>query len=389
MILSGKTDPPPTGSAESLAVVLRLELNGESLARERVRPADLADAVSEAWRDGCLRRGQPRVPLAELPVRLVPSFKEGSNRRCTGFELEVTDPRGGSARRAFTIHSLGHVAERAAARLRTAGTLRPGQTYLYEVELDRNGAPATTPASMDAQFDFQIKHAPLVFLNRPLRPLLEKARAVDVVEDDHFPVFYTEAALARAEIASRLGGDAVPAVETGGILAGSLCACADSGEFFCVVTDVLEVREAEQTEFSLSYSSRSWTRIQRIMQARQAAEPHRAIRILGQAHGHNYLPNGGKTCEGCLQRPTCSLNNVFVSPDDQTWTRAVFAHQPWQLCHIFGLTARGDKVHSLFGLRDGRLQARGFFTIPDFNSEPDQAPLPAQEESPHAQAQKV
>jgi hypothetical protein len=42
------------------------------------------------------------------------------------------------------------------------------------------------------------------------------------------------------------------------------------------------------------------------------------------------------------------------------------------LCHIFGLTARGDKVNALFGLHDGRLQSRGFFTIPDFHPEPSQ-----------------
>ena len=96
----------------------------------------------------------------------------------------------------------------------------------------------------------------------------------------------------------------------------------------------------------------------------QAVQP--AVRLLGQCHGHNFLPNG-KTCEHCLQRPYCSLNNVFVSVDDQNWSRAVFCRQPWQLCHIFGLSARGDQLDSLHTLQNGRLSARGYFTLPSFD----------------------
>lgn len=384
MILNGQVDAFAAGSLESLVVVLRREANGEVLAREPVMSADLVDVTSEAWRDGCLRRGQPQVPLAALPVRLVPTFKEGSNRRCAGFELEVTNPGGQPTRRPFTIYSLTPVAQRAAARLLAAGTLRPGQSYVYEVELEAHPRPVSPPAAIGS-FETSVKSPPLSYLRVPLRSLLAAATAVDVIEDDRFPVFYVEAAFARAEKFSRRGAAAVPPVETGGVLIGSLCACEDSGEFFCVVTDVLEVRGAEEKEFSLSYSSQSWTRIQAIMKARQAAQPQRAERILGQAHGHNFVPNQGKICEACAHRPVCSLNNVFVSQEDQDWTRAVFARQPWQLCHIFGLTARGDRVHSLFGLQDGRLQSRGFFTIPDFNPEPSPGATSNLEDTIHAQ----
>jgi hypothetical protein len=384
MIPRGQIDSSAAAGHESLVVVLRAEARGEVLACEPVTSADLAEVTSEAWRDGCLRRGQPQVPLAALPLRLVPTFQEGSNRRCAGFELEVTNPGGQPTRRAFTIYSLAHVAQRAAARLLTAGTLRPGQSYVYEVELDARSRPVN-PAAAIGSFATSVKSPPLNYLRVPLRSLLAAATAVNVNEDDRFPVFYLEAALTRAEKFSRRGAAAVPPVETGGVLIGSLCACEDSGEFFCVITDVLDVREAEEKEFSLSYSSRSWTRIQTIMNARQAAQPERAERILGQAHGHNFVPNQGRTCEACLHRPVCSLNNVFVSQEDQDWTRAVFARQPWQLCHIFGLTARGDRVHSLYGLQDGRLQARGFFTIPDFKPEPLPGATSNLEETIHAQ----
>jgi hypothetical protein len=55
--------------------------------------------------------------------------------------------------------------------------------------------------------------------------------------------------------------------------------------------------------------------------------------------------------------------------DDRNWTCAVFAHQPWQLSHIFGLNARGEPVSKLFGLRSGQLVERGFRVISDVELE--------------------
>ena len=373
----------PPANCVALAVEVRATEDGARLTREVVSNADLADVFSEAWRDGCLRKGHPHIPFAGLPMRIVPRFKTGSDQRCAGFDVEVPVPRGSPARQSFSTRSLSHVGNRAAQRLVETGVLNAGQAYLYEIVL---GHPAPPPAALPDNEPFRatVKSPPLTHLDVPLRQLLEQSAAVDVVEDDMFPVFYTGEAFALAEKFARRGGEAVPAVETGGVLVGSLCSCPQSGEFFTVVTDVLEVLDADQTEFALSYTNKSWTRLQTIMRARQAAHPERAERILGQCHGHNFLPNDGKTCEGCLQRPTCSLNNLFTSLDDQNWSRAVFARQPWQLCHIFGLAARGDKVNALFSLLDGRLQPRGFFKLPYFDPE-QWTPKPVLEETSHAQ----
>jgi hypothetical protein len=179
-------------------------------------------------------------------------------------------------------------------------------------------------------------------------------------------VFYTPAAFAKAEACARRGGQCDPPVETGGVLFGSLAAGTESGEFGAIVTDVIEVRDAEEKTFSLSYSSQTWMRLQAIQQARQAAYPQRAERLLGQCHGHSFRPNDGKLCTECEKRATCARSSVFVSLEDQSWHRSVFTRQPWALCHIFGLSARGEPVHQLFGLKDGRLQARGFYLLPGF-----------------------
>ena len=105
-----------------------------------------------------------------------------------------------------------------------------------------------------------------------------------------------------------------------------------------VVTDAYEVMAAEQKVYSIELSHESWRRILATIKAREARCP--ALRLLGQAHGHNFLPAGGQTCEACPTRPVCDLTNVFASADDENWTRAHFAGQPWSVCAIFGLSAR-------------------------------------------------
>jgi hypothetical protein len=155
-------------------------------------------------------------------------------------------------------------------------------------------------------------------------------------------------------------------VESGGIILGSLCTCPDCGEFFLIATDVIEVLNARETAVSLMYSDETWARIQRIVKARRANPATREERIIGQCHGHNFRPGHGtqrKQCKNCEKQAECRLTSVFVSADDLLWSRSVFARQPWAFCLIYGLNARGNKVHGLFGFRGGRLIQRGFYLL--------------------------
>ena len=355
---------------QPLAVLIRAEDGAPVLAREPVTRADLSDSMSEAWRDASLRAGHPSVSLSETPMRLVPQLSDNSDSRCVGFNLEVTMPNASVTRRSFTTRSLSHVAARAAAPLLEGEVLKRANGYAYEVVIDSRNRGPSASAEGNVSLSVSLHSAPLTYLKMPVRQLLERATAVAVLDEEEFPVFYAQEAFDRAEACARRGGDLNPPVETGGVLLGSLAACPDSGEMVAIITDVIEVQEAEETTFSLSYSSQSWMRIQTILKARQAAYPGQATRILGQGHGHPFLPNDGKVCAECPKRPTCSLTSVFVSLDDRTWHRSVFARQPWTLCHIFGLSARGDRVNQLYGLKDGRLQARGYYLLPDFSFNP-------------------
>ncbi len=136
---------------------------------------------------------------------------------------------------------------------------------------------------------------------------------------------------------------------------------------FAVVEDVLEATHAKGTTYSLTYSGETWARIQAIMRARGANPATQSHRILGQCHGHSFLPlDGAPPCEDCLKREFCSRTTAFLSEADLEWCRAVFHGQPWQLSHIFGLDALGRGVDVFFGQAHGRLRPRGYHVLEDF-----------------------
>jgi hypothetical protein len=363
-----KTQATSATTPWKLTAIVRKGSDEPELGREPVTEADLLDITSEAWLEGVLRRGKPDAPFESGMFELVPIFKKSAGGRIAGVAIYASSPDQGEPHRSeFTLSALGQAAERAAERLQRQGVLKLGDTYTYEITASRKPA-AVAPASEAAQeFTITAKHPLLHHVTVPLAPLLAQARTVGSVDDRMCHVFFTVDALERTEKFARRGADQNPPVETGAILIGNLCSCPETGEFFVVVVDALEVQDAEQTKFTLSYSGKSWSRIQAVLKARQAQPATRAQRMVGQAHGHNFLPaDGAPPCEVCSKVSVCTRTSVFVSSDDRDWSRAVFARQPWQLCHIFGLNARRENVQALYGLRDGRLQERGYHVIPAF-----------------------
>ncbi len=351
----------------ALAVVLRLDSPGAILAREPVRPEDLAAHVAEAWREGCLRQDRPGLPLSEVPVCLRPLLKPGQSLACTGFVLETRLSDADQVATEFSNRSLDLVARRAVQRLLKQGRLKDGQPYCYEIHFKPGPLPAPPADADPIEFETTDRSPTLTWLEVPLRPLIEQSTPRNAIEEDPFHVFFTAGAFARAEQFARKGASASPPVETGAALVGVLCSCPDSGDLFVVVTDAYEVMAAEQKAYSIELSHESWRRILATIKARAVRCP--ALRLLGQAHGHNFLPAGGQTCEACPSRPVCDLNNIFASEDDETWTRAHFAGQPWSICAIFGLSARSDRLHEIFTQRNARLRRRGYFVLPDFKPE--------------------
>jgi hypothetical protein len=347
------------------------------LAVEPVTRADLVDPLSELWFDQ-LRRGLTQLELQDLVARVRPVYREDSEigTYCAGFELVGRTPDGDAAERFFPRACLEHVAARRARTLIESGQLAVGDLYYYALssgaEDPKTGHPARShpgESGPDAVLRAPEGHGVPSFASLALHPLLERAEGgMQPSDGDAYPVFFTRSAFERAEQISRKGAEQQPAIESGALLVGPLCACPETHEVFAVVHEVLEATDSHASTFSLTYSGQTWARIQAVMQARRAGAGTRYDRILAQTHGHNFLPLGGvEPCSACHLLPVCTRSSAVLSDDDRTWTRAVFHCEPWQLSLIFGFDARGTPVHTFYGQRDGSLQTRGYYVIDDFD----------------------
>jgi hypothetical protein len=357
---------------QPFVVALRLGRDGPEVGRELVTEADWVPMRSEVWMNALLRRGFPDFPFEDLVALARPVIPDGDTR-CKQVTLLTVDPKGQALQVEFTIYAFEPVARRAMARLVKAGRLTVEETgqCFYNVALAGEDEARAGPAQAEP-FQVAVRRQPLAYLERPMPPLLARAKAVGDVKDKAcYPVFMTAEAYAKAERMARRGAAVNPPTESGAVLVGPLCSCPETGELFAVVYDALEVTDAEATYASLLYTGQTWRRIQTIMNARQQAPSSRGDRLLGEAHGHNFLPPHREdiSCNECKERETCKMTSAFASSSDMVFHSSVFFKQPWQLCHIFGLDARGKGVHALFGQRDGGLLSRGFYIIPEWNGD--------------------
>ena len=364
--------PPDAAALPALLpmeVKVRKQPGGAVLRRRPLGTAEMLEFIAEVWLRGFLRQGFADVPLDAVPIEMFPIPDEHAPDALAGFSIHTVNPAGKKSRLDFTKRAVEQTVLQLVQELIAASTLQLGDHYHYELTLgkpDEGLAEAAPQEGRDVVITTQT--ATLNYTTVRLAPLLSNSTAIGPHEDDVGQVFYTERAFEAAERFSRQGGNHQPPIETGCMAIGTLCSCPQSGEFFVIVSDVLEAQDAESKKFSLSYSGKTWNRLQSIVRARRAQPGMAALRFVGQAHGHPFLPlDGAPPCDVCLQQKECPRHSCFVSVDDNAWSRAVFPRQPWQLCHIFGLNARGDQVNKLFGQHNGMLVERGYRIIPEFD----------------------
>jgi hypothetical protein len=347
-----------------LEVILRLESGGPIVDRERVGDADLVEPRAEAWWASHPLRGFPNVAIEEPRIVLEPvPFREeaGAEGSLAGFILEVVDPGGTVTRLPFPRTVLEPVATRAARRLLADGRLEGKDTYFYELRVADSPPPGGPVVPEGVRSLGPRRTTPVRYRSLSLKKVRARAEPVARDGEDLTPfVFYTREGLARR------GAAFDPPVETGGILLGSLCCCPETARVFTVVSDVLEATDADATTYSLLYTGPTWIRIQAVLRAK-ARDPDPVVgstRAVGQVHGHSFYPSEGK-CAACAERATCDRSSAFLSGDDLRWCRAVFSGQPWQLSHVFGLSARGEPTAAFYGQRGGRLVRRGYHVVDD------------------------
>lgn len=358
-----RSDAATACAKAKLAIEVLATPDGPPLTTVQANIADLTTACTEAWRDCCLRRGFPDLPFADAATEVSPSSNRNCPTSCDGYSISVRTPGGRLWTRAFSLLSLTTAADRAAKELVAMGLLGDGASYHYGLVVkDLEPVPAEDAPAVP-QPRMKVRHASPSIVPMSLPALFHSAEQVGDVADGVFPVFFSKDAFDRAESAARRG----VTVETGGVLCGLLGFCESTGELFPVVTDVIEVNCAEETEFTLAYTGSNWLNIHQELGRLRGRRGGSRILVLGNCHGHNFLPHQDRSCEQCEKQATCNLTSVFVSKEDLVWHMAVFARQPWALCHIFGLDARGQPANGLFTLHNGRLRARGYYIIPKMN----------------------
>ncbi len=350
-----------------LTIAIYVPSSDSVIENEVVTENDLKGHLGEVWLDGFLRKGFVETPIDDLRFSLKPLFQQdGCDDLCTGFRIETVNPASEHIYRDFSIHSLDLVAWRVSSRLVASGVLQDASQCHYVVVPSRKTATEQSLQDNDVcrsrLFTLtQKKKDPLRCIKAPVAPLLEKStpRQAEYVQ---FPVFYTISAFEKAENIARKGGQFDQPVETGALIVGILGSCPDSGELFAMVCEIIELEEAKQSKFSLAPSGSTWQRLRNKMRLLKSEKENFIYTILGQCHGHNFLPG---SCKSCKSAKDCRLTSVFVSREDRVWNNAVFESSPYQLCHIFGLNAAGEKADALYGLEDGRLQQRRFHLIRD------------------------
>jgi hypothetical protein len=357
------------GAPPQFHLAIRREGGGPVLTRRTLTDADLGDLLAEARYHLLVRLGFSEPGPDNFDVTLTPRFPASGGLLCDGFNAEVVTRSGETMGRPFPLDAFLEPAFAMADELRRQGVIATDDSYTFELQAHPPAAPGAEDG-LPPGIVLQDKSPAIetVVSPVPLRDLLQSGRAVGPPDDpDDARVLFTESALARAEAFSRRGAAEVPPVESGAMLLGSLARCPESSDVFPVVTGALEARDAETHTYSLTFTGPTWARFQAVLRALRSRPETRAMRLIGQAHGHNFLPDEGvEPCPDCALRELCSRSSAVLSMADRAWHRAVFCRQPWNLGLIFGLDAMGRPVHTAYGVRHGRLVARNYHVIPGF-----------------------
>jgi hypothetical protein len=373
-------NPMHTLASPGLAIHVRAESGGPVIATEAVRETDLRDAVSELWWQADARRHRLDRRPEDMVVTVDPVLGETADPegasaagppRCRGFVLTTTGADGHDVALTCPLATLYPVAQRAAAEPRRRGVVGATASVYYDLR-PCDVAPVDRPPARAGEVLGRSRNLEVEALS--LAALRSQSRAVGEAAPGSHHLFFTDAALERAEYIARRGESLDPRVETGGVLVGLIGYCDAANDSFVVVIDALEARDAEHREFSLTFHSQTWQQLESIVRVRSGQPGDRALRLLGQVHGHPF--DAGSPCAACHETPDCPKHTAYLSEDDRHWSRAVFCGQPWQVGQLFGVDAKGEPTSAVYGLSGGRLETRGYRVIAESDLQAIRHPQP-------------
>ncbi len=271
---------------------------------------------------------------------------------CRGYRLEIERRGLGPVAAEFSITSFREFASSVATCYVTTGKLKVGEYYFYKVvaypakvEMPKSGGIALVDASP----------APPV-QEGSLDALLKSAGVNGAIASEDMPVFVSRRVLREAEAQTL----AEEGTETGGILLGTLIRDVATGELFAKINAQIPAEHTVGSEVKLTFTSKTWAEADRTLKLRGRSESFH-----GYWHSHPYRfwqgKDSGEKKSSLTEAAEASQGVEFFSVDDEAVMRAIFP-RAWCVGIVATDTVSGVR-HSMYGLRRGTMQARGFYVL--------------------------
>ena len=356
---------------EDLAVAVRLANSDDErlLAREPLQFNDLILQRNEAWLAG-MRSGKLDENLNSIAMELIPGANQGE--KIDGYLVQLRQGEHNFYRHHFGIRTLSTVAQRAVKPLIEQGALNKEDTIHYYLTAMPSDGPSdgaadrshNQPAADGARVT--TRHEPVVFDTASLdeylansEPLTSDVPALEQEADNPIHCFVDEAAWQDGRELARRGVEK----ESAGLWTGRVFRDTKSPEVFVRLEECIEVKYAEEEQYSVTLTGESWANARALLQMRRQRLGRPQETFLGSVHGHNFFPaadaDGNRMCEACATAEKCSRTTAVASTADETWHASIFSAAPWAVLLIWGFNAREEDVWNLYGLSGAALKPRG------------------------------
>ncbi len=327
------------------ALELYKEADGTRLGRVPLEP-DWVPMREWAWFDA-LRAGREVLDRRSGDGRIAPVWHPSLGEPYLGgFRVELNDGAGEPHVAEIPSTYFARMAASLSLHYRKEGALEPGDRYAYGVlafagaEAASNAEPAKVAVRPTVP-DFRLGTA-------DLDAALAEATVHGLPVVGDFPVLVPADVLAEVRSHTAAAGD----VETGGLLIGHLHRDAGADEVFLEVTAQVPARGTIADASSLAFTPETWNHARASLELRDRGEI-----LCGWWHSHPV-----KTwCRDCPpeKRRACPLLTDFFSDQDRLLHRTVFS-AAYGVALVVNELADDARTLSLFGWREGALQARAF-----------------------------
>ena len=304
---------------------------------------DFEPVIQSAWLDAVHRRALPAEEELTL-ARVEPVWTDPpgpGSVQC--FRILLRTASGRHEVVPMETNCFDYLARAASAQFVQAGTLTPGEQFLFTVDA--------------RPVERRQGHAVVVGARRPPLPITEGRLADALVDTEFFgpaddgapPVIMHERVLLRADERTLAAGS----LEAGAFLLGYLRRDVETERLYTEVTDLLAARHTVSSLTKLVFTPESFFALHDAILLRDRGETR-----MGWQHNHSYL---NETCKQCDRdrEAGCQVDPAFFSLDDvDVHTRAFPAG--WSVGLVVGHNPCAGLTHRLYGWRSGRIRKIGF-----------------------------